>query len=88
MQSEGYLKKMEIVVKRMRFLAGERARRTPTQADVQDAIAYMMPVAVPQTALAAPRRPQSARSCSRSAKRLRRRCKLGRKLNFPAAMRR
>jgi len=43
MQSEGYLKNMEITVKRACFLAGERGHRAPTLADVQEAIDYMMP---------------------------------------------
>lgn len=60
MQSEGYLKNVEITVKRARFLAGERGRNKPELADVQDAIGYIMPAAVPQMANVAPRRRTAA----------------------------
>ncbi|MCU0785858.1 MAG: ATP-binding protein [Verrucomicrobia bacterium] len=53
MQSEGYLKNVEICVKRARFLAGEHGRRAPALADVQDAIGYTMPQAVPPVSTAA-----------------------------------
>jgi hypothetical protein len=57
MQSEGYLKNMEITVKRARFLAGEHGRRAPALADVQDAIGYTMPAMLPvNTAASVPTR--------------------------------
>jgi len=43
LQSEGYLKNMELTVKRARFLASERRHKSPTLEDVKDAIADMMP---------------------------------------------
>lgn len=42
MQSEGYLKNLEICVKRARFLAGEDGRAPLTLADVQAALDYTM----------------------------------------------
>jgi hypothetical protein len=53
MQSEGYLKNVEICVKRACFLADERGHLKPELADVQEAIAYTMPTARPQEAVAA-----------------------------------
>jgi hypothetical protein len=60
MQKEGYLKDMEITVKRARFLAGERGRSEPELEDVKAAIDYGMPAGAPQIANPAPRRRTSA----------------------------
>ena len=50
MQSEGYLKNMEICVKRARFLAGEDGRSAIALADVQAALDYVMPASPSQAA--------------------------------------
>jgi hypothetical protein len=60
MQSEGYLQNMDLTVKRARFLAGAHGRRSPALADVQEAIAHMMPAAMPKITSATPRRRRSA----------------------------
>ena len=56
MQSEGYLKSMEITVKRACFLAGERGCRKPDLEDVRTAIEYTMPASAPEMLTPAPRR--------------------------------
>jgi hypothetical protein len=61
MQSEGYLKNMELCVKRALFLAGEHGRSKPDLADVKAAIDWLTPPsASPETPVAPPRRRISA----------------------------
>jgi hypothetical protein len=43
MRSEGYLQNLELVAKRARFLAAEAQRAAPTDEDVEQALAYMLP---------------------------------------------